>query len=471
MRAIARAPVEAVEGAGAIGEARGVAGRVTAVAGAGAIGEARGVAGRVTAVAGAIAFAGFGSRRAHRSPPWCGSAAPRATIRLRLYSPILVDPAVPPRAPRLVTRSFVLVTVAVFLGALSPNLFVLASRYLARRGYDPDAIGLVMAAFMVGSLSTMAWVGRVIQRGHRALALAAGCAVGAAGCALFERADALWGFVAARVVQGSGFAAVLVSGSAYVAEIAPPARLAQALGFAGVLTLAAQAVGPAFGEWIVAAAGWRWLFWSGSIAGVAGAALGALLPPIRDGQRAGAAAPPAARATAAVVAMALSGFGFGSVVGFLAAYADAASVGAVSPFFTAYVAAAIAARLALGHLADTRGRRATATPALVGHSMALAVLAALSSPWQLVASGGLYGLCHGIYYPSLQAQIVERAPADARARAVATSTLAFGGGAFCAQLGLGVVANAWGYPAIYAIAAAAGVAAAGAVWSGPRDFV
>ena len=41
--------------------------------------------------------------------------------------------------------------------------------------------------------------------------------------------------VAARVVQGCGFACVLVSGSAYVAEIAPPPRLAQALGFAGIL--------------------------------------------------------------------------------------------------------------------------------------------------------------------------------------------------------------------------------------------
>jgi MFS family permease len=367
---------------------------------------------------------------------------------------------------RLITVPFVLVTVAVFLGALSPNLFVLASRYLADRGYDPDHIGVVMSAFSIGSLTMMPWVGRIIQHGRRALVLCVGCAVGGLGCAAFELAGDIPGYFAARLIQGAGFAAVLVSGSAYVAESAPRERLAQALGFAGVLTLASQAAGPAFGELIVDHAGWPWLFWSGAIAGALGAGIGAFLPAIRDGDRNGDdAATPAVRARGAVIAMGLAGFGFGAVIGFIAAYSDDAGVGKVNPFFWAYVAAAVTARLTMGHLADRFGRRATAAPALVGHAIALAALSAIGATWHLVAIGAVFGLSHGIYYPSLQAQIVESARHDARSRAVAASTLAFGGGVFAAILGLGFVADALGYPAIYLLAAGAGVCAAATVYA------
>jgi MFS family permease len=368
---------------------------------------------------------------------------------------------------RLVTLPFVLVTGAVFLGAVSPNLFVLASRYLAEHGHDAREIGTVMAAFMVGSLVMIPAVGRAVQRGRRAAILAAGCLVGALGCALFEWADTVPGYAGARVVQGMGFAAVLVSGSAYVAESAPPSQLAQALGFAGVLTLAAQAVAPAVGEYLVATVGWQWLFRAGIVAGIAGAAVGSFLPALP----APASSPDAARPPAPwgpIAAMSLAGFGFGSVFGFIAAYVHEVAIGPVFPFFWAYVAAAITTRLALGHLADRHGRWQTAAPALVGQTVALAALAAIGSPWHLVAIGTLFGLSHGIYYPSLQALIVDRAPPDGRSRAVATSNLAFGSGAFVATFSLGELAYRLGYPVVYVIAAGMALLASVVVWRDRR---
>ncbi len=367
-------------------------------------------------------------------------------------------------SPRLITVPFVLVTVAVFLGAMSPNLSLLASRYLDLRGYTPDQIGLVMGSFAVGSLPTMLAVGRIIQRGRRSLVLAAGCLVGGTGCVLFELAGSVPGFAAARVVQGAGFAAVLVSGSAYVAEQAPVERLAEALGLAGVLTLASQAVAPALGELLVGEVGWPWLFRAGLIAGGIGAVTAAFLPGLPPAEPAD---PTAARVSARqpLVAMFLAGFGFGAVFSFIAAYAPRAGVMRVAPFFGAYVAAAISTRLTLGRLADVYGRRAVAVPALVSHSLALVALTAFGAMWQLVAIGVVYGLSHGVYYPALQAMVVDRAAPDARSRAVASTNLAFGGGVFAATWALGYVADLAGYPVIYAIAACMGAVAAGTVWS------
>jgi MFS family permease len=198
-------------------------------------------------------------------------------------------PLVPDRATqdRLLTPAMLLIGVTLFLGALVPNLFVLAPRYLAESGYDAQQIGVIMSGFNLAALVAMPLSGRLTEAfGHRAL-LAAGCLVAALGAALFDVSSGPIAFTAARCVQGLGFAAVLVVAAAYVAEIAPERRLAQALGVSGVLTLVSQAAGPAIGEALEHAAGWRAVFWAGVGAGVLGAIVALLLPPVRA--RAGAA--------------------------------------------------------------------------------------------------------------------------------------------------------------------------------------
>lgn len=87
-----------------------------------------------------------------------------------------------------------------------------------------------------------------------------------------------------------------------------------------------------------------------------------------------------------------------------------------------------------------------ARPALVGHALALIGISQLGVTWHLIAIGAIYGLCHGVYYPALQALVVERA-GGARSAAIAASTFAFGLGLVAAAFGLGPVARAWGYPA------------------------
>ena len=105
-------------------------------------------------------------------------------------------------------------------------------------------------------------------------------------------------------------------------------------------------------------------------------------------------------------------------------------------------------------------------PALIGHTLVILVLAVLSARWQLVVVGAGYGLCHGVYYPTLQALVVERSGGD-RGRAVAWSSAAFGAGIVVASFGLGPVARAWDYPVIYVIASACGAVAAALTWRAP----
>jgi MFS family permease len=123
----------------------------------------------------------------------------------------------------------------------------------------------------------------------------------------------------------------------------------------------------------------------------------------------------------------------------------------------------VSVRLFLGTLSDRVGRRAAATPALCGHAVILVAMAGLGQTWHLVVIGLVYGFCHGIYYPTLQALVVERS-GGRRSRAVSAATFAFGAGVTGAAFGLGPVARELGYPVIYVMSAACGAAAAALVW-------
>ncbi|MCB9565045.1 MAG: MFS transporter [Kofleriaceae bacterium] len=366
--------------------------------------------------------------------------------------------------PRLWSRGLVIVSAVLFLGAMLPNMFVLASRYLGARGFDEQAIGQIMGTFNLASLAGFLLAGRLTARVGHGVTLALGCVVASIGGVVFEASTGFAGLAAARGLQGLGFSAVLVGAAAYVAESAPLPRLGQALGIAGVLTLSAQAAGPALGEALRDLAGWTWVFRVGAIAGLGGAVVALALPPVRRSDDDGDRAPRSARDVLA--ATALAAIGFGAMWTFLADYARQVHISRTTYFFVPYVLAAVSTRLFLGALSDRVGRRQAATPALVGHAAILIVMVVLSAAWQLVVVGLVYGLCHGIYYPTLQAMIVERA-GGRRSRAIATSTFAFGAGVLIAAFGLGPVARAAGYPTIYGLASAAGLAAAALIARSP----
>jgi MFS family permease len=362
---------------------------------------------------------------------------------------------------KLVTPAFVLVAITLFLGAQVPNVFVIASKFLGDRGYHEDQIGVVMGAFSLASLVVQPIAGRLSLRFGHGRVMAAGCFVAAVGAVIFALSHGQLGFTAGRALQGLGFGNVLVAGSAYVAETAPAERLGEALGLAGVLTLAAQAVGPVVAAIVRRASGWDAVWWCGAGAGVVGAMVASALPPAArhrsddDGPRGPAMIP--------LASSVLAGVGFGAIWTFLGDHGPHAGVEDVTLFFVFYVIAAVSVRLFMGTLSDRIGRRAAATPALCGHAAILLFMAALGATWHLVVIGLVYGFCHGIYYPTLQALVVERS-GGRRSRAVAAASFAFAAGVTGAAFALGPVAHAFGYPVIYVVASACGAAAAALVW-------
>jgi MFS family permease len=375
-----------------------------------------------------------------------------------------------PTATTLYTAPFVLLCASVFFAANAPNLFIVVPRYLRALGHDKGAIGAIGAAYSLASLTVMPLWARAAERISGRTPIVFGMALCAVGCIGFEWVHTFPLLCAARVLMGAGWSGVLVGSSFCATELAPPGRMAQALGAAGVLTLVALALGPLVGEALVASVGWIWMFRTAAIAALTGAALGLGLPRLRrrittlddTGLTGASAAGAGAWARAAArpfTAMVLVGSGYGAVVFFLADDMTLLGHYSITPFYNAYVICAVLVRVLAGSLSDRVGRHAVVIPALLGQAVALAGLALCTRGWQLWPIGALFGVTHGLYYPALLALVIERAPVARRARAAASGNFAFALGMSAAGFGGGALAQAHGYPLVYVTVALASLAA------------
>ncbi len=368
--------------------------------------------------------------------------------------------------PRLWTRSLVTVSIALLFGAMIPNIFIIAPRYLGAHGAAKAEIGMIMGAYQVAVLAITPFVVPFAARVGFARVLSLGCAVAGAGALWFAFTDALPWYVAARGVQGLGFAIIMVGAAAFVAETAPRERLGEAMGITAIVTLVAQALGPVLGEYVQQSLSYHAAFVTGAILGGCGAIAALMMPSATVRIENGHAS--LRRAWPALTALMLSGLGFGAAWLFLADFARSRGVYSIDSFFWPYVIAALFSRIALGKVSDRYGRHRVSSPALLGHMLAFAALPLVHHSWQLFPIGLAYGFMHGTYYPALQALAVERTVGP-RSKAAAASTFAFGVGIILAAFCLGPLAQVAGYDVMYGTAALAVGVAAWIVWRDGRD--
>ena len=230
------------------------------------------------------------------------------------------------------------------------------------------------------------------------------------------------------------------------------------------MMVSTNALAPAAAEWISNSAGWPAVF----AATAAMAALsGVLLLAVRERPHTrgearevpGLAVVFARPGLATVlVACGLAGVTFGAMFTFHQPYALSLGIERVSDFLVAYAIAAVFVRAVLGGLADRFGRLHVAelSLALYGASpIAMVLLGASGFSW----IGASLGLAHGLFYPALNAVIVENAEDDVRGKVMAVYNGAFNVGFSIGSLGLGFVAEAAGYGAVFTLGGVASFAA------------
>ncbi len=358
----------------------------------------------------------------------------------------------------LLTRSFVTLSAAHFLFALSFYLYLHLPAWLVRFGASEIDIGILFGVMSAAAIMARPPLGRVMdERGRRPVLLAGGV-LSTVACAAYLLIDG-WGplLYAVRIVHGVSEAMLFASLFAVAADLVPSARRIEGIGVFGVSGLLPMALGGVVGEALLARGDYPLLFVAGALANLAAVVL---CLPIPEPPRAQGEPPRGLLAavldprlvpiwTAGLLfAIALSGYFI-----LLKTYVLEIRVGTIGDFFATYALVATALRLVLGGVPERLGPTRVLGVAMGVFCVGLLILSGATTRTHLVLAGALAGAGHGYTFPILIGLVVGRARATERGAALAVFTALFDAGTLIGGPLLGAVVELGSYRIMYAFAA------------------
>ena len=184
------------------------------------------------------------------------------TCTASLDSPSVSQPAqlrsasLPPSPPvavsestALFTRDFLLVCLSTFLFSGSMFLlFAVLPLFIVEQLHGAESqVGMIMGAFAVSAVLSRPLSGRLVDTWSRKSCLTLGAFIYVIFPALYTQAASVPVMAALRFFHGIGIAIYTTAGSVFVADLAPPARRGEAMGYYGMALNLAMAIGPALG--------------------------------------------------------------------------------------------------------------------------------------------------------------------------------------------------------------------------------
>jgi len=217
-------------------------------------------------------------RLEHRGGLWREPAPLRSVARLDCY-------------PWLVVGT---VCIGAFMGQVDASIAQLVLPEVGREFHASiGATAWVSISYLLVAAAMLPVFGRFADLFGRKLLYCGGFVVFVTGSALCGLAPGLDTLVAARVLQALGAGLLQANAIAIIVAATAKARRGRALGLQSAAQAVGLSAGPALGGFLIAALGWRWVFWINLPVGLLGAMFGLLVLP-RTERRPGPATPSAA---------------------------------------------------------------------------------------------------------------------------------------------------------------------------------
>ena len=388
----------------------------------------------------------------------------------------------PTRAPRppLFTRDYILTTLgtASFFSSFLYLLSVLPD-YIDEIGGAEWQVGLVVGSFGLLPLILRPFVGRWSDQGHRLIMMRLGTFVFAGALLLMVFSADVWSLLALRVVQGAGMALWPTAASSLVAELIPPTRRGEGLGFYGMAAAGAQIAVPALGVVIASTWGFDAVFIIAAVTSLATLIFTVgVQEPAGEPQIKGTKATLFPRGALFPMGIFLTfTFAFSAAATFLPLLGKERDLGNVGLFFLVMGAVTVVARPTAGRLSDRIGRVGVTLPGLLLASLGMVILAQAQTPAVMLLSGAITGLGFATVHTTLLALSIDRVAAGQRGGATAVFQVAWDIGQLVAGVGLGLIASAidietvfWVSAVLLLIGAAALMLGRERGWTRPRPL-
>jgi MFS family permease len=355
----------------------------------------------------------------------------------------------------------------LFAYILNANLFALMPYYLAQRGASEPLYGTAAGMMGLGGVAAMAALGSLADRvSRRRLVLRymqVACAGNLLSLAALQWAPAWYVLVAAchGVMVGAGLPVVFV----WASELSPPHRRTETFALLGIAGLTGDSLGPLLGEALLqtqpypdAPAAYGTVFAAANVLWPISLLCFVRAPDV----------PPAAHAPAdgglrsllRLRALRSSLFGavaFGGALGVMLNLGKnfVTSIGLefVSVLLGGHTLGAVLVRIGLPWLL-TRVDRVRLVPiALLGVAASMSLLAIARGYGMLLFAGLVYGISHGLLFPTLLARWIDYGGSHAAGRISTLFMGTFSLGAGLWPLLGGMVLGTLGFPALFAMVA------------------
>ena len=367
----------------------------------------------------------------------------------------LSDPRPEPQ-PRLWTTTFLTflaINFCIFLGfdMLLPTL----SLYLENQGCQESEIGLIFSSFAVSSVASRLFAARLSRRFGATRVVRRGLAICFVGTFLFFVFPHPFFYSMARLMHGAGFGLTSTLNVSMAAQIIPPRRMGEGLGYLGLGATVALAVGPLVGLWIASSLGYKIMFTSIALCYVLAILISLALPAIKLASDSkpdplGIKSFFEAKALPPASLILVYGTATCAVTAYLAIYCKEIDLPSAALFFVVSTIGTITARLTAGRVYDRYGHMFVIPPAAALLAAALLAIVFFPNLMVMCLAAVVYGLGMGSMFPSIQALTLSAVSLERRTVAAAIFFIAFDIGIGIGTTVLGVLAGAMGtYSVVY----------------------
>ena len=143
-------------------------------------------------------------------------------------------------------------------------------------------------------------------------------------------------------------------------------------------------------------------------------------------------------------------FAYASILTFISVYAESLGlIKAASFFFVVYAIAMLLVRPFSGRIFDTMGPSVVIIPSIIIFGVGLISLSFTASSWMLLVSGALVGLGYGTLLPSFQTLAIQAADKHRSGYATGTFFAFYDSGIAIGSVSLGLIAGFAGYSNLY----------------------
>ncbi|MBD7984105.1 MFS transporter [Sporosarcina sp. Sa2YVA2] len=360
------------------------------------------------------------------------------------------------------TKDFIFISVINFFLMLVMYLLIVTIAPFAVKEYGASTsmAGLVSGIFIIGTLIARIATGSIIGKVGSKKILFIGLVVSLIATAFYFGAHTMPLLLVNRLFHGVGLGIASTATGTMVAQIIPPSRRGEGIGYFSMSSVLSTAVGPFLGIYMSQHFEFNIIFILCFVFAVIGLIMFLFL------KGASPVAQPAAQETLkkrfnianyievkalpiAVITL-LAGVAYSGVLSFLSFYAiEVNLVKTASFFFLVYAFVVLLSRPFSGRLLDVKGAKIIVYPALILFATGLLVLSQVQNGFMLLAAGALIGLGFGNFQSCAQAIALKGIPVERMG--VATSTFyifldfGFGFGPYF----LGNIATAMGYSHMY----------------------